>query len=270
MANVVYLNRSLSYTDFNSHYDPAKNRFYLSIQFSVEKHLKIESDIVHPRETARISICNLTCVLVLTSSNNREKKEIIMRLPTCVDPLQLHVSLGSNLTFYKQIDQSELENLLNWRRGDDVVLEWSFYGNGLIDMNDNVVLTQLSYDQNPSITPPHISQNKWDSIVKKCRLDDKYIFEHSLSIPDNLQQKKSRFLNQMLNDVTTMSRNLNNAKDRIRKASNSSDYMAVMGDVKRSLDSIKNLQISPTNAREFLIDSKTFVDNDVGGGQKLH
>ena len=44
--------------------------------------------------------------------------------------------------------------------------------------------------------------------------------------------------------------------------------MAVMGDVKRSLDSIKNLQISPTNAREFLIDSKTFVDIDVGGGQK--
>ena len=44
--------------------------------------------------------------------------------------------------------------------------------------------------------------------------------------------------------------------------------MAVMGDVKRSLDSIKNLQISPTNAREFLIDSKTFVDIDVDGGQK--
>ncbi|MGC1932788.1 MAG: hypothetical protein WA667_27765 [Candidatus Nitrosopolaris sp.] len=27
-------------------------------------------------------------------------------------------------------------------------------------------------------------------------------------------------------------------------------------------------QISPTNAREFLIDSKTFIDRDVGGGEQ--
>ena len=163
-----------------------------------------------------------------------------MRLPTHVDPLQLYISLGSNLTFYKQIGQSELENLLDWRRGGDVTLGWLFYGNGLIGMTDHTVLSELSYNQNLSFIPPHISQNKWDSIVRNCKLDDKYIFEHSLSIPGNLQQKKNLFLNQILNDVTTMSRNLNNAKDRIRKASNVSDYKAVMGDVKSSLDSISN------------------------------
>jgi hypothetical protein len=59
-----------------------------------------------------------------------------------------------------------------------------------------------------------------------------------------------------------MSKNLNSAKDRIRKANSPSDYKAVIGDIKTSLDSIKNLQTSPTNAREFLVDSKTFIDID--------
>jgi hypothetical protein len=136
------------------------------------------------------------------------------------------------------------------------------------DMTDHAVPTQLSYDQNLSFTPPHINQNKWESIIKKCRLDDKYLFEHSLSIPDSLHQKKNQFLNKMLSEVVTMSENLNSAKDRIRKANSPSDYKAVIGDIKTSLDSIKNLQISPTNAREFLVDSKTFIDIDVGGAEK--
>ena len=228
----------------------------------------MESDVMRPIGTESIAISNLTCVLVLTSSHSIEKREIVMRLPTDIDPRQTHISLGTNLNFYKQIDQAELENLMDWRRGGDVSLGWSFHGYGLIDMTDHAVLTQLSYDQNLSFTPPHINQNKWDRIVKKCRLDDKYLFEHSLTIPGSLHQKKNQFLNQMVSEVTTMSKNLNSAKDRIRKANSPSDYKAVIGDVKTSLDSIKNLQISPTNAREFLVDSKTFIDIDVGGAEK--
>src|SRR2546428_1598695 len=155
MANVVYLNRSLSYFDIDSHYDHSRNRFYLSIQFDVRERLRIESDIVRPIET-RISIINLTFVLTLTSSNNNEKKEIIMTLPTQFDPLQLYITLGSNVTFYKQIDRSELENLLEWRRGGDVTVKWSFYGNGLADMNGHTILLTLSFDPNLSFTPPHI------------------------------------------------------------------------------------------------------------------
>ncbi len=144
MANVVYLNRSLSYFDIDSHYDHPRNRFYLSIQFDVRERLRIESDIVRPIET-RISIINLTFVLTLTSSNNNEKKEIIMTLLTQFDPLQLYITLGSNVTFYKQIDRSELENLLEWRRGGDVTVKWSFYGNGLADMNGHTILVTLSF-----------------------------------------------------------------------------------------------------------------------------
>jgi hypothetical protein len=217
MTNVVYLNRSITYFDLDSEYYPSKNRFYISIQFEVKQRLKMESGVIGPIEAGRISISNLTCVLVLTSSNNKEKREIIMRLPTDIDPRQTHIRLGTNLNFYKQIDQSELEKLMDWRRGGDVSLGWSFYGAGLIDMTDRAIPTQLSSDQNLSFTPPHINQNKWDSILKKCRLDDKYLFEHSLSIPGDLHQKKNRFLNKMLNDVTTMSNNLNSAKDRIRR-----------------------------------------------------
>jgi hypothetical protein len=268
MANVVYLNKSLSYVDFNPQYNQAKDRFYLSIQFFVKKYLRIESNILQSMKTPRISIISSTLVLTLTSSHNKEKKEIIMRLPTDADPLQLNISLGSNLTFYKRIDRLELENLLEWRKGGDVTLSWLFYGNGLTGINGHTILSALAYDSNLSFTPPHISQNKWDFIVRNCRLDDKYIIEHSLSIPENLHQKKNQFLKQVLYDVTTMSTNLNNAKDRIRKANNTSDYKAVMGDVKSSLDSIRNLQISPTNAKQFLVDSKTFVDRDVGGGEK--
>jgi hypothetical protein len=87
MANVVYMNKSISYVDFDSHYDQATNKFYLSIQFFVRDHLRIESDTVHPTETPRISIVNLMCVLELTSSNNNERREIIMKLPTDIDPL---------------------------------------------------------------------------------------------------------------------------------------------------------------------------------------
>jgi hypothetical protein len=266
MTNVVYLNRSMSYVDLDSEYDPIKNIFYVSIQFYVKESLKMESDV--PKKADRISICSLTCVLTLTSSNNKDKKEIIMSLPTDFDPIQTHISLGTNLNFYKQIDKTELEGLIDWRRGGDVSLGWSFYGNGLIDMIDHAVHTQLSYDQNLSFTPPRINENKWDSIIKKCRLDDKYLFEHSLSIPDSLYQKKNQFLNQMLSEVVTMSKYLNSAKDRVRKANSPSDYKAVIGDIKTSLDSIKNLQKSPTNAREFLVDSKTFIDIDVGGAEE--
>jgi hypothetical protein len=244
MTNVVYLNRSITYFDLDSEYDQVKNIFYVSIQFEVKQRLKMESDVIRPIAAERIAIINLTCVLVLTSSNNIEKREIVMRLPSDFDPIQTHISLGTNLNFYKQIDQAELENLMDWRKDGDVSLGWSFHGDGLIDMTDHAVPTQLSYDQNLSFTPPHINQNKWDAILKKCRLDDKYLFEHSLTIPDSLHQKKNRFLNQMLNDVTTMSSNLNNAKDRMRKANSPSDYKAVIGDVKTSLDSIKNLQVS--------------------------
>lgn len=254
--------------DLDSEYDPVRNRFYVSIQFEVKQRLKMESDVIDPIAAERIAISNLTCVLVLTSSNNIEKREIVMRLPTDIDPTQTHISLGTNLNFYKQIDQAELENLMDWRRGGDVSFRWSFHGYGLIDMIDHAVPTQLSYDQNLSFTPPHIGQNKWDAILKKCRLDDKYLFEHSLSIPGNLYQKKNRFLTQMLNDVATMSNNLNSAKDRIRKANSPSDYKAVIGDVKTSLDSIKNLRVSLANAREFLIDSNTFIDIDVGGAEQ--
>jgi hypothetical protein len=74
------------------------------------------------------------------------------------------------------------------------------------------------------LVPPHISQNKWDLIVTKCKLDDKFISEYPLSIPDSLRQKTSPFLNQILSDLTSMVINLNNAKDRIRKESNTSDY----------------------------------------------
>lgn len=268
MSNVVYLNRSLSYVDFDSQYFQAKNKFYLFLQFDVGKSLGIESDRVQPRESPRISIVNLACVLTLTSTNNTEKREITMVLPTIVDPLQTYVTLGSNLTFYKQIGRVELENLLEWRRGGDVTLRWSFHGNGLTSINDRTVLLAFAYDPNHNFTPPHISQNKWDAIIRKCKLDDKVVIEHSLSIPEDLHQKKNQFVNKILNDVVTMSRNLNNAKDRLRKATNASDYKAIMGDVKSSLDLIRNLQIDQTTAIAFFVDTKTFTDIDMGGAEK--
>ncbi|MFL6398120.1 MAG: hypothetical protein ACJ72J_00870 [Nitrososphaeraceae archaeon] len=90
------------------------------------------------------------------------------------------------------------------------------------------IFLELLHDPSSNLVPPHISQNKWDSIVTECKLDDKFINEYPLST--------SPFLNQILSDLTSMVINLNNAKDRIRKASNTSDYNAVMGDVKSSLD----------------------------------
>jgi hypothetical protein len=102
----------------------------------------------------------------------------------------------------------------------------------------------------------------------RCGLDDKFISEHSISIPENLGHKNSQFLKQILSDLTTMTINLNNAKDRIRKSSNASDYKAVMGDVKSALDSIKNFLVTTVNAKEFLVDSRTFMDRDSGGGEK--
>ena len=264
MVNTVYLNRSLSYVDFNSYYDEDKNKFYLSFQFDVPRSLEIESDIVPSVKTHSISIINLTCTLTLISSKNIVSKEIIMK----PDRRQLKINLATNLTFYRQVDQLELENLLEWRKGGDVTLKWSFYGNGLADINGHTILLTLSYDSTSGFISPHISQNKWDSIVRNYKLDDKFISEYYLSIPDNLRQKDNKFLNKTLSDLNTMILNLNNAKDRLRKASNASDYKAVMVDVKRSLDSIKNFEINPTVAKQFLVDSGTFSDRDVGGGEK--
>jgi hypothetical protein len=118
----------MPYVDLDSEYDPVKNRFYLSIQFEVKERLKMESNVMHPISATRISIISLTCVLTY----NQEKKEIMMSLPTDFDPIQKYISLGTNLNFYKQIDQTELEGLMDWRRGGDVSFGWSFYGSGLM------------------------------------------------------------------------------------------------------------------------------------------
>ncbi|MGC1132865.1 MAG: hypothetical protein WA941_08580 [Nitrososphaeraceae archaeon] len=233
----------------------------------MDKSPIIEST-VPPIKVSRISIVNLVCILKLRSSNNQQEKEIVMKLPTSQDPIQMNISLGSNLTFYKEIKPLELESLLKWRRGGDVTLSWTFRGNGLADINRKAILLELSYDPDSSFVSPQISQNKWDLMLNRFGLEDKFLSEHSISIPENLGHKHSQFLNQILSDLTTMTVNLNNAKDRIRKASNASDYKAVMGDVKSALDSIKNFSITPVNAKEFLVDSMTFMDRDSGGGEK--
>jgi hypothetical protein len=41
-----------------------------------------------------------------------------------------------------------------------------------------------------------------------------------------------------------------------------------MGDVKSAFDSIKNFTVTTVNAKEFLVDSRTFMDRDSGGGEK--
>jgi hypothetical protein len=147
-----------------------------------------------------------------------------MKLPTEFDPIQSNINLRSSLTFYKEIKPLELERLLEWRKGGDVTLRWSFRGKGLTDVNGRAILLESLHDPSSNLVPPHISQNKWDLIVTKCKLDDKFISEYPLSIPDSLRQKTSPFLNQILSDLTSMVINLNNAKDRIRKESNTSDY----------------------------------------------
>jgi hypothetical protein len=249
MASKVYLNRSLSYVDINPQYDHATNKCYIIFQLFVGKSPIIEST-VPPIKVSKISIVNLICTLKLKSSNNEEKKEIVMKLPTKQDPIQLNISLGSNLTFYKEIKPLELESLFEWRRGGDIALTWIFRGNGLADINGKTRLLELSYDPDSSFVSPNISQNKWDLMLNRCGgLKDKFISEHSISIPENLGHKNSQFLNQILADLTTMMINLNNAKDRIRKASNASDYKAVMGDVKSALDSLKNFSVTTVNAR---------------------
>jgi hypothetical protein len=147
---------------------------------------------------SKISMVNLMCTLTLSSSNNYEEKEIVMKLPTVLDPIQLGINLGSNLTFYKEIKPLELENLLEWRKGGDVTLRWSFRGKGLADVNGRTILLELSDDPTSSVVHANFSQNKWDSIVMKCKLDDKFISEFPLSIPDSFRQKTSPFLNQIL------------------------------------------------------------------------
>ena len=127
-----------------------------------------------------------------------------MKLPTEFDPIQSNINLRSSLTFYKEIKPLELERLLEWRKGGDVTLRWSFRGKGLTDVNGRAILLESLHDPSSNLVPPHISQNKWDLIVTKCKLDDKFISEYPLSIPDSLRQKTSPFLNQILSDLTSM------------------------------------------------------------------
>jgi hypothetical protein len=139
--------------DFNPQYVHATNRCYLIFQLFVGRSPIIEST-VPTIKVPRISIVNLICILRLRSSNNPEEKEIVMKLPTSQDPLQLNISLGSNLTFYKEIKPLELEGLLEWRRGGDVTLSWTLRGNGLADVNRKAILLELSYDPDSSFVSP--------------------------------------------------------------------------------------------------------------------
>jgi hypothetical protein len=111
-----------------------------------------------------------------------------------------------------------------------------------------------------------MTQKDWDSIIKRGNLDKKFFREFSLSFPSSLNNKNNPFLKQIIGDINTKMIKLNEAKDRLRKSNDMSDYKAVMSDVKSSLDSIKNYTINPTNAENFLVESNTFVDIDPTGG----
>lgn len=92
MTSIVNLNRSLYYVDISSHYDHAANKCYLLFQLYVERSLVIESDTVPSIKISRISIVNLMCTLKLRSFNNKQEKEVTMKLPTVLDPIQSNIN----------------------------------------------------------------------------------------------------------------------------------------------------------------------------------
>jgi hypothetical protein len=61
---------------------------------------------------------------------------------------------------------------------------------------------------------------------------------------------------------------LNDAVIKLRESRNSSDYKAVLGEIKGSLESIKDYQIDPSTSGNFLTQARTFKDIDPDGGLK--
>ena len=179
------------------------------------------------------------------------------------DPRYMQINLGSSISFLSKTDQSQIERLLEWRHGGDVRVCCRFYGHGLTIVNNRLLLVALT-SITSDLTNVCIGEDEWESIVDKSGLNNKFIAEFHTSIPDNFTTKNNQFMNQVLTDLETMAFYLNNAKDRVRKARNISDYKSIMGDVKSSLDSIKGTSIKPTTGRDFLALSGTVSDLDLG------
>ena len=262
MSHYVSLNKFLSYSYLNLYNDQINNKIYFNLLFDVGKSIEIENRNGKPIKTNNIFIVNLVCIISLESSNNNIKREFVFHR----DFKQTYLTFGSNILFNYELTEFRLEELINWRNGGNVTIKWNFYGNGLTEENNKILLINFTNSFESGFIFPQMTQNEWNSIIKQANLDKKFIREYSLSLPSSFNNKNNPFLKQIFLDLNTMAIKLNEAKDRLRKSNDTSDYKAVMGDVKSSLDSIKNFTISQTNAEQFLVKTNTFADTDLNGG----
>ena len=261
-SRFIDLNKQILFDRFKPYYDESSNELFLELRFSVNQKMQIRNKGSYLK-TDSITIINLVCVLSLHSTKNIARKEIYMY----PDPRYMQINLGSNISLLSKTDHYQIERLLKWRNGGDVHIGCRFYGHGLTTVNNKLLLVALTSGTS-DLTNVCIGEDEWESIVDKSGLNNKYIVEYDTSIPENFRNKGNQFVNQVITDLEAMSFYLNNAKDRIRKARNISDYKSIMGDVKSSLDSIKDISIRSTTGRDFLVLSGTVSDLDPGTGDK--
>lgn len=258
----IDLNKQITFNKFKPYYDENSDELFLELQFSVNQNMQIKNKD-SSLDTDSVTIINVVCVLSLYSTKNPAKKEIHMY----PDPRYMQINLGSSISFLSKTDQSQIERLLEWRHGGDVRVCCRFYGHGLANVNNRLLLVALT-SITTDLTNVCIGEDEWESIADKSGLNNKFIAEFDTSIPDSFRNKNNQFVNQALTDLETMAFYLNNAKDRVRKARNISDYKSIMGDVKSSLDSVKGISITSTTGRDFLVLSGTVSDLDLGTADK--
>lgn len=251
----------MNFSYINPYYNKEKDKVELRILFDFYRSFEIEykEKIFYSRE---IIVHNLTCSVTFLSSNNSNPKKYVFQRDHGYNTL----NGAGNVLFSHDFADQELEELLEWRSGGVVTIKWHLSGNGLVELNNNIIPVNLItyYDSNYPFSI--IKEVQWTDIVNCARLDKKYIAIFPLTYPDSIKGKTNPFLSQISTDLNTMITKLNDAVKRLRKSSNSSDYKSVLIEIKGALESIKEYEINPSTSGKFLMETKTFKDIDIDGG----
>jgi hypothetical protein len=253
----------MSYCSINPHFDNSKNKIELNILFNFFQSFELESEGIESIFPNQILLHNLVCTVILKSSNNPTTKEYIFER----NPKKIWISNSDNLLMTCLFSSQEIEELNIWRNGGNITINWQFNGNGQVEQGGNIYLVNLLTFFDSNFRFPIINEDQWSSIINTAGLDKKYIVEFSLKYSDSIKEKTNPFLSQISTDLNTMIIKLNDAVFKLRESHNSSDYKAVLGEVKGALDSFKDFQLNPSISGKFLLDTKTFKDIDPGGGQ---
>lgn len=241
----VNLNKNMTYCYITPYFDKSKDKVEINILFDFYQSFELESEGVKSFFSNEISLYNLVCSVTLKSSDNASTKEYLFKR----DPRKNRISNGDNLLMTCEFTFNEIDDLIKWRNGRIIAIEWQFYGNGQVEKDGSINSVNLTTFHSRNTIFPVINDEVWSQIIKLKEVNDNGI----MNLPDNKKSgnNRSKLLDDLLNYTLT-----------IRKSNNSEVYGGWQARIERVIektygsDTIELKQIKDAMKLNFVVSDR--------------